>query len=128
MPNAYVYRNGTVTLMGRILNDSYEVLTPTNVTSIEYTIFEIDEKNADNLTAVSGHIEESLVVADVFYSSLQTSDERWTADTTGYNFLHTIDISSYAAFTEIGKRYRVNYTITPATGQVVVVPFVVECE
>ena len=56
------------------------------------------------------------VVNDVMFDSLQTSDDRWTVDSTGFNF-------AWAAPATIvpdgGKTYHVQLTITPASGGVI---------
>ncbi len=58
----------------------------------------------------------------VLFNSLQT-DSLWTVDVTGYNFRHTPDVSTNAAFAVAGRRYLVEYQLTPALGQVIVVRF-----
>ncbi len=63
-----------------------------------------------------------LTVADVIFNALQT-DPLWTVDTTGYNFRHVLDVSAHPAFTVAGRRYLVEYQLTPAAGQMIFVRF-----
>ncbi len=58
----------------------------------------------------------------VLFNSLQT-DSLWTVDATGYNFRHVLDVSTSPAFAVAGRRYLVEYQLTPAVGQVIVVRF-----
>ena len=47
----------------------------------------------------------------------------WDVDPDGYNFKHTINVSSNPAFAVAGKSYRVVFTLTPTAGQVILVRF-----
>jgi hypothetical protein len=75
---------------------------------------------------VANHAAVSLTIANVIFDTLQTDDLWNERDSTGYNFRHQIDISSNAAFTLAGRRYLVEYTLTPGSGQVIVFRFVVD--
>jgi hypothetical protein len=115
-------KNGTATLMARIVGHDAALATPDDIASVDYSIYLLDDDDPDARSAVTGHDEVSLTVADVLFTSLQT-DDRWTVDTTGYNFRHTIDISSNQAFTIAGRRYLVEYRLTPDEGQVIIARF-----
>ncbi len=54
----------------------------------------------------------TVTISSSVFDTLQTTDSRWTRDTTGYNFLFTIPA---AAFPSVGL-YRVEFKFTPATG------------
>ena len=82
----------------------------------------LDDQNSDSRTAVAGHTDVTLPVADVIFSTLQT-DAIWTVDTTGYNFRHVLDVSAHPAFAVAGRRYLVEYQLTPAVGQMILVRF-----
>ena len=96
------------TIMGNFLIHDGSSAQKADITSIAYAVYDVDDPT-------SAIIEDDLVVADVFYDSLQT-DSRWTIDSTGYNF-------AWAAPATIcpdgGKRYRVQFTTTPAVGAVI---------
>ena len=64
----------------------------------------------------------SLSVAGVLFSALQT-DPIWTVDAIGYNFRHVLDVSAQQAFSIAGRRYLIEYQLTPAVGQMILVRF-----
>ena len=72
--------------------------------------------------AVTGHTNVSLTVADVIFNDLQT-DLLWTVDEIGYNLRHVMDVSANPAFTIAGRRFLVEYELTPGSGQVILVRF-----
>lgn len=69
------------------------------------------EKNSDGTLVVA---ETSLTIASVIFDTLQT-DDRWTKDSTGYNFRY----DAAASFLPSGgdKTYIIRLTCTPASGQ-----------
>lgn len=117
-----VFEGGTATLMARVLGADAAAIAQADLDSIEYSIYLLDDASPSSRTAVTGHGGVSLAVADVVYDELQT-DDRWTEDATGYNFRHTIDVSSDDAFAAAGRRCLVEYTLTPVSGQVILVRF-----
>ena len=116
------FKNGTVTLLARVVGEDADPITTADVNSIQYSIYLLDDQNPDDRTAVEGHADVTLTIADVVFDSLQT-DSIWTADATGYNFRHTPDISANQAFAVAGRRYLVEYRIAPALGQMIIVRF-----
>ncbi|MBN1393740.1 MAG: hypothetical protein JW959_01730 [Pirellulales bacterium] len=116
------FKNGTVTLLARVVGGDADPITIADVDSIEYSIYLLDDQNPDDRTAVDGHADASLTVADVLFNSLQT-DSLWTVDATGYNFRHTPEVAAYPAFAVAGRRYLVEYRIAPTLGQVIIVRF-----
>ena len=116
------FKNGTVTLLARVVGDDADPVTIADINSIEYTVYLLDDQDPDARTAITGHTDVTLTVSDVLFNSLQT-DSLWTVDATGYNFRHTPDVSSYPVFAVAGRRYLVEYFLTPAVGQVIVVRF-----
>lgn len=109
-----VFASGTVTLLARLVGWAATVLQRADITSLKYTVYSIDAVTGA-ATAVTGHENVALTVADVIFDALQT-DARWTVDATGYNFRHTLAINSNAAFSAAGT-YRIDLIVTPATGQ-----------
>jgi hypothetical protein len=53
-------------------------------------------------------------------------DPPWDVDEVGFNFRHEIDVTESPAFVTAGRRYRVQYVLTPTDGQPIVVRFVIE--
>ncbi len=117
-----VFKNGTATLLARIVGADATEINQANISSIRYSIYQLDESDPDAATAVSGHDDESLSTSAVVFNSLQL-DPLWTVDATGYNFRHEIDVSTNPAFAVAGPYYRVRYELTPTSGQVIVVRF-----
>ena len=116
------FKNGSVTLLARIVGQSGGNVLPADINTVKYTVYLLDDQNSDSRTAVAGHTNVTLPVADVLFNTLQT-DAIWTVDTTGYNFRHVLDVSANPAFAVAGRRYLVEYQLTPAVGQMILVRF-----
>ena len=127
-----VLKGGTAIFLARLVNNSGALLTQSTLSSGAYTISRLDPNDPDSETAVTGHSAASLTIASVIYDTLQL-DELWKndegdyIDTIGYNFKHQPDISTNGAFAVAGARYKINYRLTPSSGQVIVVAFEVGC-
>ncbi len=115
------FRNGSATLMARVVGSDAQAIVQADVASAKYSVYLLDDQDPDDRTAVSGHTDVALVVADLIYDSLQT-DARWTVDQTGYNLRHELDVSSNDAFAAAG-RYLAEVELTPGVGQVILVRF-----
>uniref|UniRef100_A0A6M3L2R4 Uncharacterized protein n=1 Tax=viral metagenome TaxID=1070528 RepID=A0A6M3L2R4_9ZZZZ len=113
-----VLKNGTRRFMARLLTWEGVVAVAADIDAAEYTVYALDDDDEDSQTPVTGHEGVDLDVASVVFDTLQT-DDRWKADTTGYNFAHTIDVGSYTAFAVRGTRYLVEFILTPAAGQAI---------
>ena len=116
------FKNGSITLLARVVGADGRNLALADVSSAQYTVYLLDDDDADGRTAVTGHTNVALTPADVIFDSLQT-DALWTADTTGYNFRHVLDISQNQAFAIAGRRYLVEVELTPPTGQSMLIRF-----
>ena len=117
-----VAKNGTATLLARVVGYDGANITQSDISSATYAVWLLDEQDADSRTAVTGHGVTALTVSDIIYNTLQT-DSIWTKDSTGYNFKHTVPISTNQAFAMAGREYLVEYKLTPASGEVIVVRF-----
>lgn len=113
-----VLKGGTRRFMARVKDWTATAIQVADIAAVEYTVYALDDDDVDAQTPVTGHEGVALVVAEVVFDTLQT-DDRWTVDTTGYNFAYTIDVSSYAAFSVRGARYLVVFTLTPVVGQAI---------
>lgn len=116
------FKNGSAVLMARIVDSEGENVQQSGISSIQYSVFELDPCRPDNLSVVAGHDGASLTVGDVIFDSLQTGG-LWTVDQVGYNFRHEIDVSQSEAFPKAGVQYQVRYELTPTTGQKTIVRF-----
>ncbi|MBN2476904.1 MAG: hypothetical protein JXB62_20015 [Pirellulales bacterium] len=116
------FKNGSATLLARVVGGDGQNVVPSDIVSAKYTVYLLDDQDPDGRTAVGGHTDVALTVGDVIFDGLQT-DARWTADATGYNFRHVLDVSSEAAFTLAGRRFLVEFELTPLVGQVILIRF-----
>ena len=121
-----VFKNGSATLLARVVGADGSVLTQSDVSTITYTVALLDDTDPDSEAAVDNHEDVACVVADTIFDTLQ-DDDLWDVDHEGYNFKHVLDVSSSAAFATAGRSYRITFTITPAAGQVILVRFRVYC-
>jgi len=117
-----VFKNGTATLLARIVGSDAAAINQADIDSIAYSVYQLDESDPNAATVIPGHDNVSLSVSDVVFNTLQV-DARWTIDSVGYNFRHEIDVSTSPAFTVAGPYFQVRYELTPIVGQVVVARF-----
>jgi len=120
----YVLRDGTGTGLARIVGGDAAALVIADITAAEYTAYLLDADDQTERTAIAGHIGVAIAPADLLYDELQT-DACWTADTTGYNFRHTLDVSANPIFELSGRQYLIVFKLTPAVGQVIIVHFLI---
>ena len=123
-----VLKNGTLNCMARVDNYEGTLITQASVDTVTYTVYQLDEDYPDRpntRTAVTGHEAVAVAKASCIFNTLQTGG-LWSKDSTGYNFRHILDISSNQAFGTAGRKYLVEFTITPTSGQVIKFGFVAE--
>lgn len=111
-----VFKNGTLTMMARVDGWDAAPIVIADITAIAYTLSLLEEHDPDAATAITGHTAVAVSPGDALFDTLQT-DAVWTVDETGFNFKYTLDVSTAAAFAIAGRRYRVEFTLTPAAGQ-----------
>ena len=121
-----VQKGGTLTCLARIVDENAAAIDQSGVSTATYSVFLLDEHDPDGRTVVSGHDGKPLAVASIIFNSLQT-DARWTIDDIGYNFRHTIDVSTDSAFAVAGRNYLVEYRLAPPTSQVIIARFRLNC-
>ena len=119
---AVVFKNGSATLLARVVGADGSAITQATISAAEYSVYLIDEYDPDSLTVVSGHEAAELTVASVIFDTLQT-DAIWDVDSTGYNFKHVLDVLTNQAFLVAGRDYLVVVTLTPTSGQDILVRF-----
>jgi len=117
-----VFKNGSATLLARVVGAEGAPVTQSGVASAKYTAYLLDENDPDAATPVAGHTDVAVEVASLIYDTLQ-DDDLWDVDETGYNFKHVLDVSANQAFATAGRTYRVVFELTPASGQVILVRF-----
>ena len=119
---ATVFKNATATFLARVENESGAAVAPASVLRATYSVFLLDDQDADARAVVAGHADVELAPSDVLYAELQL-DALWTIDAVGYNFRHTLDVAAAPAFPVAGRRYLVEYRLAPIDGQALVVRF-----
>jgi hypothetical protein len=127
MPDAHdihgtVFKNGSATLLARVVGAAGTPIARADVASIRYTVYLLDHHDPDRQMPLAGHIGVPLAVAEAVYDIVQI-DALWTRDTVGYNFKHVLDVSSHQAFPTAGRGYRIVYEIAPTNGQVILLRF-----
>ncbi len=116
------FKNGSATMMARIVGADGGNITQADIATIHYSIYLLDDQDPDSRTAVTGHSQVTLPVYQVIFNSLQT-DATWTVDAIGYNFRHVLDVANHPAFPFAGRRYLIEYVLTPLSGQVILVRY-----
>lgn len=100
-----VWENQSLVVFARIANISGDYITQATITSIAGGTYDLDDGSAVATFSV--------VVGSSVFDTLQTGDARWTVDSTGYNFRHTVPGT---ALPEGDKRYQVEIVLTPTGG------------
>lgn len=119
---AVIQANGTAALSARVLHWDGDDIVAADISTITYTIYSLDPDDVTSRVAVDGHEAVALTPASIIYDTVQ-SDE-WASN---WNFRHIPVVSANQAFTTPGAEYLVEYTLTPASGQVIIVRFRVRC-
>lgn len=117
------HKNGTRRLDARVRNWDGDDILQADISSIAYTAYLLDASNPDARTAITGHSAVSLTVADVIFDTLQTDEY-----SSNFNFSHTPPIGTTNLFTIAGRDYLIEYTITPTSGEKIIVRFRVACK
>jgi hypothetical protein len=112
------FKNGTRRLDARVRNWDGDDILQADISSIAYTAYLLDASNPDTRTAIDGHTAVTLDKADVIFDTLQTDE--YSSD---YNFSHTPPIGTTNLFTIAGRDYLIEYTITPTSGEKIIVRF-----
>ncbi len=107
-------KNGSAPLLARVVGADGLAITQADVASATYSIYLLDDDDADSRTVVAEHSDVSLSVGTTIFNSLQT-DDLWTVDDVGYNFRHVLDVSTNQAFTVAGRRYLVEFQLVPSS-------------
>lgn len=113
------WEDSSVTCLARIVGPDGNNATQSNVGAITCSVFDRTGTTPDVATQTP-----TVSVASAVYNALQT-DSRWSVDSTGYNFAHTITPTGPAT----GEHsYRIVYTVTFTTAEVAKMHFQVEAK
>jgi hypothetical protein len=118
--HATAFRDGTTTLRARVFFNGAN-LKSSDVATISYSIYLLNDSDKNYRLEVDGHAAVSLSPADVIFDSMQTDGEAAC-----WNFKHMPSIAAHPAFATAGRHYLVEYKITPTAGEIVLVRFVVK--
>ncbi len=110
-----VFKQSPAVFMARITNESSEALESSDISSICYSVYELDSQRPDFRSVVSGHDSVAVDISSTFFDVLQTGGA-WTSDAVGYNFRHTLPTSEGEPFPKAGQNYLVEYRIYSQTG------------
>ena len=117
--HATVFQDGTATFMARIVDFYGAPIKQSDVDSISYSIYLLNEGKPESRTVDVFHSNNELNVSDVLFNQLQTNPH-WTEDDKGFNFCWTLDVSSANAFALAGRHYLVEIKLVAKN-----VPFLV---
>lgn len=117
-----VFKDGSATLLARVVGAAGTPITPADVAAATYTVFLLEEADPDAASPVEGHENVAIAPGELLLESLRV-DALWDVDATGYNFKHVLDVSAKAAFPTAGRSYRILFRLTPTAGQVILVRF-----
>ena len=92
--------------MARIVDINSALVKQSDVDSISYSVYLLDEGKPERRTAIIGHSNVALNVSDVLYNQLKTNPH-WTEDDKGFNCFWTLDVSSSSPFALAGRHYLV---------------------
>ena len=105
---ATIMEDGGATMMARVVTADGTNLVQADLTGASVKVYDLNA--ADPAATVH---TATLTIASVVFDALQT-DDRWSADSTGYNFR---DTRAASVFTTGGHRYRVEYSFDPTSGE-----------
>lgn len=111
-----------ILLTARLVDRAGAPLQPCNITTIEYSLLELDPFWPHQLTVVADHKCVPLDAGRVLLNEL-CRDESWVVDAVGYNFRHAPQFERLQPQIKPGRQYEARYDITLATGEVTVVRF-----
>lgn len=115
---ASAFEGSVIVCLARVIGLDGEAVTIVDVATIQRTVWDQGTSKTD--TPSTADWDESVFVAATIYDSLQTGDDSWDVDSTGYNFRDVVPGSS---FPDGGHRYVIKYVITLATGERIAVAF-----
>lgn len=103
---ATVWEGGNATCMARIRGEDGAYIQQADIASISRVTYDLADTSSPDDTS-------ALTVANVVFDTLQTSDPRWTVDSTGFNFLAVVPSTLLA---DPRKTYRVEFIFTDGGG------------
>ena len=107
--------------MARIVDINGALVKQSDVDSITYSVYLLNEGKPESRTVDVFHSNNELNVSDVLFNQLQTNPH-WTEDDKGFNFCWTLRIAGrqHSPFELAGRHYLVEFQLVAKN-----VPFLV---
>jgi hypothetical protein len=124
-----VFKNGSAVFMARVVGSNGVAIKQADLSTAKYSVYLVAPGTDDEDVVVANHDAVALTVSATIFDTLQTTDQAWIlagGDATGYNLRYEIDVSTTQAFTVADRYYRVIITLTPVSGQSILVRFKVK--
>lgn len=106
--DAVITEDGGVLVLARVIDWDGVLLTQAATSAVNLSVYEV------NSTETSPTLDTSITVSSVILDTPVTTHPSWKSSL-GYNFKHTVPAS---AFSTGDKVYRIEYKITPVSGEV----------
>ena len=114
----FSFEQGDATFLARVKYQS-ALIVQANVTSIACKVQRWSSSDGTKtVTYERPDAPDEIDPEDVIFDTLQT-DDRWTADSTGFNFAVTVPASAFPG----PDQYFVLFTITTTAGAVIQIPY-----
>lgn len=105
--HATVFQDGTATFMARIVDINGTPIKQSDVDSITYSVYLLNEGKPESRTVDPFRSNNELNVSDVLFNQLQ-KNPHWTEDDKGFNFCWTMAINRMPSpFKLAGRHYLV---------------------
>jgi hypothetical protein len=124
-----VFKNGSAVFMARVVGNNGVAVKQADLSAAEYSVYLVEAGTDDDDVVVANHDAVALTVSAIIFDTLQTADQAWIlagGDATGYNLRYELDVATVQAFTVADRYYRVIFTLTPVSGQDILVRFKVK--
>ena len=97
--DGFVFEDGTAVMMARVVGMDNAAIQQADVSAAECKAYRTNiqpvfGEDSDN-DPVETYDSGALTVSSIVYDTLQTSDARWTKDSTGYNLLLVIPATAF---------------------------------
>ena len=109
-----IWEDSGYTVLARILGHDGAAIEQADVSAITWTV---SERTVPDTVVDSG----TLAIVSTVFDTLQTADDRWTMDTTGFNFAVAMEA---ATVPNGNKAYHLRFIFTPVAGEVYQFPVV----
>ena len=127
-----VAKNHAPIFLARVVDATAASVTQAAISTATYTISRLDPNDPDSRTAVTSHSAISLTVSAIIYNALQL-DDLWKdddgnyLDDSGYNLKVQPSMATAVPFAVAGAEYLMEVTLTPTSGEKILVRWFCKC-